>query len=128
MLVMDAWYLQQRLPPDARVSMTPSSRPASRFAKLALSRESTTSTKREEIPVPIGGSFVVAAPLGLHTVKLLLQAPLACKVSSHAITCAKERRSKAKVCDGSITIAKVVERLNRGQCRSKDGCVGITEV
>ena len=64
----DARYLQHRLPPDARASMTPESCPVSRFARLALPRVSTTSTKREDIPVPIGGSFVVAAPLGLHTV------------------------------------------------------------
>ena len=75
--------------------------------------------KREEIPVPIGGSFVVAAPLGLHTVKLLLQAALACNVSSHEIRCAQERRSKRNVVDGSIMIRKVVERLDRGRCGSE---------
>ena len=66
-LVTEARYIQQRLPPDARVSMMPLSCRASRFARLALSRVSTTSTKRDEIPVPIGGSLVVAAPFGLQT-------------------------------------------------------------
>ena len=68
MLIMDARYLQHRLPPDARASIAPRASAASRFARFALSRVLTTSRKREEIPVPIGGSFVVAAPLGLHAV------------------------------------------------------------
>lgn len=91
--------------------MKPWLRTASRFARLALSMVSTTSTKREEISVPIGGSFVVAAPLGSHTVKLLLQAALGCKKSSHAIMCAKERSSKTNVLGGSMMEAELIERM-----------------
>ena len=66
--MMDAGYSQHRLPPDARDSIRARARSASRFARFALSRVFTTSMKREESDVPTGGSFVVAAPLGLHVV------------------------------------------------------------
>ena len=62
--------------------------------------------------MPIGGSFVVAAPLGLHAVKLLLHAALACRLSSHAITCAYERRSRKIAVDESIMKAMLIERMD----------------